>query len=84
MSPRSFTAEQIADVGSPKSPDDFFAQLSCFMPWILSFFSFLSLDDNPEVASLNDVVVRKKMPRVLAGHLCLDVLLAVQLVHKGI
>jgi len=54
------------------------------MPWILSFFSFLSLDDNPEVASLNDVVVRKKMPRVLAGHLCLDVLLAVQLVHKGI
>lgn len=87
VSPRSFTAEQTADVGSPKSLDVFFFLsylASCLQLCHFFYFFFLAQDDNPEFASLNYVVVRNKIPRVLAGRLCLDVLSAVQQVHKGV
>lgn len=85
VSPWSFTAEQIVDLDSPKSADDFFffAQLSCFMTWNLSFFFWLWMIIL-KLPAFNYIVVRNKIPRVLAGLLCLHMLLAVQQAHKGI
>lgn len=75
VSPLSFTAEQIVDMGSSKSSDDFFCCLA------LDSLLFLALDG---VASLNFVVVRNQIARVLADLLCFGLFVAVQQVHKGI